>query len=160
MKNELSRGDEVYGNDVFQILLEYEVSRSVRYPTPLGILHIEMTPAGSDEATLHTAPKIFTAALNAHLRSVDIPSGSGRVYKILLPTTNETGLKSVCERLLSVFKNKFNTQSGNSVAFSLNIGATSHAGGETLTRELLLNNAEAALKQSKSKGSNTFAIST
>ncbi len=32
MKNELSRGDEVYGNDVFQILLEYEVSRSVRYP--------------------------------------------------------------------------------------------------------------------------------
>src|SRR5258706_14176035 len=160
MKNELSRGDEIYGNDVFQILLEYEVSRSVRYPDKLEILQIQMTPYGSDEATLHTAPKIFTAALNAHLRSVDIPSGSGRVYKILLPTTNETGLKSVCERLLSVLKNKFNTQCGNSVAFSLNIGATSHAGGESLTRELLLNNAETALTHAKSKDSNTFAVST
>jgi hypothetical protein len=159
MKNELSRGDEVYSDDVFQILLEYEVSRSIRYPTPLGILHIEMTPAGSDEATLRAAPKIFTTALNAHLRSVDIPSGSGRDYKILLPTSNEAGLRSICERLISVFRNKFNTQSGNSVAFSLNIGAASHAGGESLTRELLLQKAEAALKQSKSKGPNTFAIS-
>ena len=144
MKNELSRGDEVYSNDVFQILLEYEVSRSVRYPTPLGILHIEMTPAG----------------LNGHLRSVDIPSGSGRDYKILLPTTNESGLRSVCERLIHVFKSKFNSEDGHSVAFSVNIGAATHAGGESLTRELLLQKADAALKQSKSKGPNTFVINS
>jgi hypothetical protein len=158
MKNELSRGDEVYSDDVFQILLEYEVSRSVRYPTPLGILHIEMTPAGPNETTLRIAPRIFTAALNTHLRSVDIPSGSGRDYKVLLPTANETGMRSVCERLLYVFRNKFNTPDGNSIAFSLNIGAAAHAGGPTLTRELLLEKAQTALKQSKSKGPNTFAI--
>src|SRR5688572_20584810 len=126
MKNELSRGDEIYSDDVFQILLEYEVSRSVRYPTPLGILHIEMTPAGPNETTLQTAPKIFMKALNTHLRSVDIPSGSGRDYRILLPSASEAGMRSVCERLLNVFRSKFNTPDGGSIAFSLNIGAAAH----------------------------------
>jgi hypothetical protein len=158
MKNDLSRGDEVYSDDVFQILLEYEVSRSVRYPAPLGILHIEMTPAGPNETTLRIAPAIFTAALNIHLRSVDIPSGAGRDYKILLPTANETGIRSVCERLLHVFQTRFNTPDGGSIAFSLNIGAVSHPGGTSLTRQLLLERAQAALKQSKSKGPNTFAL--
>ena len=158
MKNDLSRGDQIYSDDVFQILLEYEVSRSVRYPTPLGILHIEMTAAGPNETTLRIAPQIFTSALNTHLRSVDIPSGAGRDYKILLPTANETSLRSVCERLLFVFRNKFNTPDGNSIAFSLNIGAAAHPGGASLTRELLFEKAQAALKQSKLKGQNTFAI--
>jgi hypothetical protein len=158
MKSDLSRGEEVYSDEVFQILLEYEVSRSVRYPTPLGIVHIEMTPSGPNETTLRLAPRIFTTALNAHLRSVDIPSGTGREYRILLPTASETGLRSVCERLLFVFKNKFNAADGSSIAFSLNIGAAAHAGGSTLTRELLLEKAREALKQSKAKGANTFAL--
>ncbi len=158
MKNELSRGDEVYNDDVFQILLEYEVSRSIRYPTPLGILHIEIIPAGPNENTLSIAPRIFTSALNTHLRSVDIPSGSGCDYKVLLPTASEAGVRSVCERLLFVFRNKFSTPDGSSIAFSLNIGGAVHPGGASLTRELLLEKAQAALKQSKLKGPNTFAI--
>jgi len=158
MKNELSRGDDVYSDEVFQILLEYEVSRSVRYPTPLGILHMEMTPTGPNGATLQIAPRIFTAALNTHLRSVDIPSGAGRDYKILLPTANETGIRSVCERLLYVFRTKFNTPDGSSVAFTLNIGAVAHPGGPTLTRQWLHEKAQAALIQSKAKGPNTFAM--
>jgi hypothetical protein len=158
MNGDRSRGDEVYSDDVFQILLEYEVSRSVRYPTPLGIVHIEMTPAGSNETALQFASRIFTSALNTHLRSVDIPSGTGREYRILLPTANEAGLRSVCERLLFVFKNKFNTPDGSSIAFSLNIGAAAHPGGTSLTRELLLSKAREALKQSKAKGPNTFTL--
>lgn len=159
MTHELSRGNEVYSNDVFQVLIEYEISRSVRYPAPLAMLSIEMTPAaGLEEAALRDAPKIFTAALNTHLRSVDIPSGAGREYKVLLPTANESGVRTVCERLISVFRNKFNTRSGNSIAFSLNIGAASHAGGESLTREVLMEKAEAALKQAKLKGPNTYVM--
>ena len=159
MKNELSRGNEVYSDDVFQVLMEYEISRSVRYPSPLALLHIEMTPAaGQEEATLREAPKIFTAALNTHLRSVDIPSGAGREYKVLLPAANEIGVRTVCERLISVFRNKFTTPSGNSIAFSLNIGAAAHAGGETLTGQVLLAKAQNALKQAKLKGPNTFVL--
>lgn len=159
MKNELSRGNEVYGNEVFQILIEYEISRSVRYPAPLAMLYIEMTPAaGLEEATLRQAPKIFTTALNAHLRSVDIPSGAGREYKVLLPTASDAGVRAVCERLISIFRNKFNTPSGNSIAFSLNIGAGAHAGGKSLTREVVMEKAESALKQAKLKGPNTYVM--
>jgi hypothetical protein len=159
MKNDLSRGNEVYSDDVFQVLIEYEISRSVRYPAPLAMLYLEMTPsAGLEEGTLREAPKIFTTALNTHLRSVDIPSGAGREYKILLPTANDAGVRSVCERLISVFRNKFNTPSGNSIAFSLNIGAASHAGGTSLTREGLMEKAESALKQAKLKGPNTYVM--
>src|SRR5689334_22015441 len=157
MKSELSRGNDVYNDEVFQILLSYEVSRSIRYPSPLGVLYIEMTPTSSNEASLGMASGIFASALNTHLRSVDIPSGAGRDYKVLLPTASEAGVRTVCERLLFVFRNKFDTPDGSSIAFTLNIGGSAHPGGAHLTREVLLEKAGTALKQSKARGPNTFA---
>ncbi len=149
--------DEVYNSDVFRVLVDYEISRSVRYPTPLGLLQIEMTPNASNEEALRAASSAFITALNAHLRSVDITSSSGKEFKVLLPATNNVGTETVCERLLSVFKNKFETKAG-SVAFSIQIGATSHAGGASLSTENIFKAAEAALKQSKLKGPNTYVI--
>jgi hypothetical protein len=158
MKNEISRGAEVYSEDVFQVLVDYEISRSIRYPTPLSMLHIQITHTPMNEKTFHAAPMIFTTALNGHLRSVDIPSGAGNNYKVLLPTTSESGLRSVCDRLLSIFRNKFNTQDGNSIAFSLNIGGATHPGGESLAHQWLQDKAESALRQSIQKGPNTYLI--
>jgi GGDEF domain-containing protein len=111
--------------------------------------------ASSAEA-LDAAPGIFSSALNAHLRSVDIPSKSGNMFTLLLPNSDKHGAQVVCERLLSVFKNKFETSDGNSVTFSLHIGTTTHAGGPTITGEGVLQKAEEALKQSRSKGPNTY----
>jgi hypothetical protein len=158
MNTEISRGDEVYTDDVFEVLLEYEISRTIRYPAPLSLLFMEITSSGLDGVSSNGASKVFTRALNRHLRSVDIPSGSGNSYKILLPTTSGAGLRSVCERLLSIFKTKFTASDGRSIAFTLNIGATSHAGGKSLSRSFLFENAQAALKRSKLKGPNTYVI--
>lgn len=158
MRKVTSRGEEIYNSDVFDVLVQYEVSRSKRYPTPMALLQIEMTSSASNEEAQQAAPAIFTTTLNTHLRSVDVPSVVGNSFRILLPTTNETGLRSVCERLLSVFKNKFNTPNGSSIAFSLNIGATSHIGGPTLSTEGIFQKADEALKQSKLKGANTFVV--
>lgn len=158
MKKEISRGNEIYGEDVFQILTEYEISRPNRYPAPLTMLHIEITPSALDKGTLRAAPKLFASALNAHLRSVDIPSGMEHNYWVLLPTTDASGARAVCERLLSVFRNKFDTREGNSIFFSLNIGAATHQGGPPLTSEILFKQAESALKKSKTKGANTYVF--
>jgi hypothetical protein len=158
MKNEISRGAEVYSEDVFQVLIDYEISRSIRYPTPLGMLQIQITHTPMNEKTILVASTVFTTALNGHLRSVDIPSGKRNNYKVLLPTTTESGLRTVCERLLSIFRNKFNTPDGNSIAFSLNIGGASHPGGESLSRVLLQEKSETSLKQSLLKGPNTYSI--
>lgn len=158
MRKVTSRGEEIYNSDVFDVLVQYEVSRSKRYPTPMALLHLEMTPIASNDEALQAATGVFTTTLNIHLRSVDIPSIAGNSFRILLPATNEPGLRAICERLLSVFKNKFNTPNGSSIAFSLQIGATAHPGGETLSTEDIFQKAEEALKQSKLKGQNTFVV--
>jgi len=157
MRKTVSHGDEIYGSDVFKILFEYEVSRCQRYPAPLTLLKIEMIPSALNDELLGKAPGVFISALNAHLRSVDIPSKAGNIFSILLPTSDEHGARAVCERLLSVFKNKFDVSNG-SIAFSLQIGATAHNGGPTLTSESILLKADGALKQSKLKGPNTYFL--
>ena len=160
MKKMTSRGEEMYSSDVFQILFEYEISRSRRYPAPLALLQIEMTPTAMGTESLQAASAVFASALNAHLRSVDIPSKAGNIFMALLPYSDEHGARAVCERLLSIFKNKFESQSNVPVAFSLQIGATAHVGGASISNEELLQKAEEALKQSKLKGPNTFVVLT
>lgn len=157
MKKKDSHDDEVYSSDVFRILAEYEISRSTRYPTPLSLLQIEMTPVASNENALQAASAVFISALNSHLRSVDITSAAGSEFRVLLPATNSAGAGTVCERLLSIFRNKFETDFG-SVAFSIQIGAASHIGGPALTAAGMFQNIEEALKQSKLKGSNTYVL--
>lgn len=157
MRKMTSRGEEVYGSDVFEILFEYEITRTKRNPAPLALLHIEVTPTTSNEETLKAAPEVFITALNRHLRSVDIPSSTGRDFRVLLPTTDESGIRTVCERLLSVFKNKFETPSG-SVAFSIQIGATVCPANAVLSMENIYHKAKEALKLSKLKGPNTFVV--
>jgi len=159
MRRMVSRDEEVYSSDVFRVLAEYEISRSIRYPTPLGMLQIEMTPSASSEETLRAANGTFVAALNSHLRSVDITSAAGHEFRVLLPSTNALGTETVCERLLSIFRNKFETKFG-AVVFSLHIGASSHNGGPSLASAEIFQKTEAALKQSKLKGPNTYVVIT
>jgi hypothetical protein len=154
-KTEAIAGD-VYNIDVFQILLKYEISRSSRYPSPMTLIQIEMTPTAISPEALSTASLIFSAALNAHLRSADIPARAGNLFTILLPNSDKHGAQAVCERLLSVFKNKFEDTNGNSVTFSLCIGATTHPGGSNITIGGILEKAGEALKQSQQKGANTY----
>jgi len=156
-KTEALPGD-VYNIDVFQILLRYEISRSKRYPSPLTLIQIEMIPTALNAESLSAAPMIFSAALNARLRAADIPARTGNLYTVLLPNSDKHGAQTVCERLLSVFKNKFEDSNGHSVTFSLHIGATTHPGGETITREELLEKAREGLSQSQRKGTNTYVF--
>lgn len=148
---------EVYSSDVFRILAEYEISRSARYPTPIGMLQIEMTASAANENALRAANKIFISALNSHLRSVDITAAEKNIFMVLLPSTSASGTATVCERLLSIFKNKYETDFG-AVSFSLNIGAASHSGGAALTPSLIFKNAETALKDSRLKGPHTYVM--
>ena len=157
MKKVASRGEDVYSSDVFEILFKYELTRIKRNPMPLALLHIEMTPITTNEETLLAAPTVFMTALNTHLRSVDVPAAAEHGFRVLLPSTDEPGVRTVCERLLSVFKNKFDTKNG-SVAFSLQIGVSVHRANPSLSADDIFKKAEEALKQSRLKGPNTFVV--
>jgi hypothetical protein len=156
MKKIAALNEDIYSSDVFQILLDYEISRSKRYPSPLSLLKIEVTFSALNAEAVSAAPGIFSSALNAHLRSVDIPSKEGNTFTLLMPNSDAHGAQAVCERLLSVFKNKFETSEGTPITFSLHIGATAHVGGVTISNENVLQKANEALKQSKLKGANTY----
>ena len=157
MRKTIPRGEEIYSSDVFEILFDYEVTRSIRYPSPLALLQIEMSPITLNAELLASAPAVFTSALNSHLRSVDIPSKYESGFKVLLPSSNEHGARAVCERLLSVYKNKFDVPNG-AIVFSLQIGATAHNGGPEMSGEEIIQKTEEALKQSKLKGPNTYVL--
>jgi diguanylate cyclase (GGDEF)-like protein len=157
MREQRTNLEEVYEDEVFQVLLDYEVTRSKRYPTHISLVHIEYTTTGN-AAALRSAATIFARAINTHIRAADIPSSKKNEFKILMPATGENGLQSICERLLSVFRSSFTTKEGGSLAFSINIGGVCHPGGEKLSRESFLKSAENALKQSKQKGANTYVI--
>jgi hypothetical protein len=158
MKKTESPVTDTYSTDVFQILLKYEVARSRRYPCPQTLIQMEMTPTASNTEALSAAPLIFSAALNTHLRSADILSREENLFVILLPNSDKHGVQAVCDRLLSVFKNKFEDADGNSITFTLHMGATTHPGGETITSEWLLEKAREGLEQSQRKGANTYVI--
>jgi hypothetical protein len=158
MKNTDSSTGDVYNIDVFQILLKYEIERSRRYPNPLALIHIQVTPTAFHPEALSAAPLIFSTALNARLRSADIPARAGNLYTILLPNADKHGAQAVCERLLSVFRNKLEDSNGNSVTFALNMGVTVHPGGESITKEGMLEKAKEGLAQSQRKGANTYVF--
>ena len=158
MKKIVSLNADMYSSDVFEILFDYEVSRCKRYPSPLTLIQLEMVPTAISAEALSAAPGIFSSALNTHLRSVDIPSKAGNVFTLLLPNSDKHGAHAVCERLLSVFRYKFETPDGDSIVFSLYIGATTHDGGHSITSAGVLQKAEEARKQSKLKGANTFVF--
>lgn len=156
MKKTILHRDQLYSEDVFQILMNYEIIRTIRYPTPLSLIHLEMKTNTADGETPPSAAFIFETALNSRLRAVDIPTRHGKGYLILLPTTNEVGARAVCERLLAIFDKEFETEEGKSVKFFLQIGVASHNGGPMLMKETLLQTAELGLQQSRSKGANTI----
>jgi GGDEF domain-containing protein len=149
---------DIYTIDVFQILLKYEITRSRRYPCPQTLIQMKVTSHAVNEEAISTAPLIFSVLLNTHLRSTDIPAREGNLFTILLPNSDKHGAQSVCERLLSVSKNKFEDTNGNSITFSLHMGVTTHPGGETITGDGLLEKAKEGLAQSQLKGPNTYVI--
>jgi len=150
--------DQLYSWDVFQILMDYEIIRNVRYPTPLSLLYLEMKAHDSNGKTSQSASSVFETSINMQLRSVDIPARHGKGYLILLPATGEAGACSVAERLLRIFNKEFEMKEGPSVKFSLQIGIASHNGGPTLMKEALFQAAELSLQQSRLKGANTIGI--
>lgn len=160
MSKKLSVIGEIHSEDVFNILVDYEIERAKRYPTPISLLCIEITPDASNLETLQSASNFFASALNQYMRSADVPCVNGKEFMIMLPATNQKGLSSACERMLSVFKNRFETEDGNSIAFSLNIGGTTQEGGESLSHERLFTKGKTALVVSKQKGPDTYVIET
>lgn len=158
MKRDLSQGIELYSKDVFQVLMDYELNRSKRYPSPLSLMDMWLMPSEQTQAIQQAFDSAVTSMLNLHLRSADIPAKIDDQYLILLPTTDEIGGRAVCERILSIFKGLIRTENNFTFSVSTFIGLATHSGGPDLSGDALMQQAAAALKHARQQGLSTYTI--
>jgi len=149
---------QIYSEEAFHIIMEHEILRSIRYPSPTSLIYLEMTPHGPNEKIPASASSIFETTINLYLRSVDIPARYGTGYLILLPSTNEMGARALCKRLMMIFEKEFETEEGKAVKFLLQVGVASHDGGPTLMKETLIQKAERSLQQPRLDDTNSVGI--
>ena len=156
MVEQASNQSEIYDENVFRTLMEYEVSRSQRYPTPLSLLRIGLALINPTQTEMVNAPIALATMLNMRMRQADIPARTGNDFLVLLPNTNDTGARTVCDRLMRITLGTQNTPLGFTSRVTICIGLSSHDGGPTITADGLMNEAEAALKQALAIGPQNY----
>ena len=158
MKRDSSNNIQLYNREVFEILLEYEMNRSQRYPSPICLLNILINPGQQTPKSQQAMDAEISAQLNSHLRSADIPAKIEDQYLVLLPTTDERGGRAVCERILSVFKGLLRSEAGTTFGVSVFIGLAFHPGGADLSSAILKQQAASALKHAHQQGLPTYTV--
>lgn len=149
---------EIYDETVFKILTDYELARSQRYVTPVTLLRIGLALINPTHAEAESAPAALAAMLNLRLRAADIPARIGNEFAILLPQTNESASRAVCERLLRITLGTQHTPLGFSTRITICIGATSRNGGQPASSSQLMQEAESALKNARARGPQTYHL--
>jgi len=158
MKRDPSNNIQLYNREVFEILLAYEMNRSQRYPSPICLLNILISPGRQTTENQQAMDAEISAQLNSHLRSADIPAKIEDQYFVLLPTTDERGGRAVSERILSVFKGLLRSEAGTTFSVSVFIGLSFHPGGTDLSSAILKQQASSALKHAHQQGLPTYTV--
>ena len=149
---------EIYDETVFKLLMDYELARSQRYATPVSLLRIGLALINPTHAEAEGAPAALATMLNLRLRGADIPARIGNEFAILLPNTNESASRAVCERLLRITLGTQHTPLGFSTRVTICIGAANRNGGQPATASQLMQEAESALKNARARGPQTFHL--
>ena len=148
----------LYDENVFRLLMDYEIKRSQRYISPLTLLRLAIVIDHPSAQEIKAAPIALASMLNSRLRAADLPAKFGNEYAVLLPATDEAGGHAVCERFLSAAAGTHYTSKGIATRLAICIGMTSHAGGPTMQADTLIHEAEAALAKARSRGQQNFVI--
>jgi diguanylate cyclase with GGDEF domain len=149
MKDVLTHEIELYSLESFQTLLDHEVHRSRRYKTPLTLIHLAIETIPARPEILYNAEMFAINILDVQLRDTDIPCRKGNEFLVLMPATDETGGRVVCERLAKLFNVPHQTYDRVSFTLTIFVGMTSIPGGASLTSGNLLQQAATAVKHAR-----------
>jgi predicted signal transduction protein with EAL and GGDEF domain len=148
----------LYNENVFRLLMDYEIRRSQRYVSPLCLLRLAIVMDHPTAQEIQNAPAVLNSILNSRLRAADLPAKIGGEYAVLLPVTDEAGGRALCERLLIVSRGTHQVDGGPTARLSLCIGMTSHPGGPSLRGDLLTQEAETALAKARQHGPQSYVV--
>lgn len=155
-RRDLAGETGLYTYDVFNILLNYEVTRLQRYPGPLTLLHVALSTKSLPEDIKTRAAKAMTELLNRALRVSDVPAHYNDEYLVLLPNTDEAGGRAVAERILGHFRTTQSLSTGRLAKVNAFIGLTYKPGGSSLSANHLVAEAAVAMNEARTRQSYTY----
>jgi diguanylate cyclase (GGDEF)-like protein/PAS domain S-box-containing protein len=143
---------------------EVEMSRAVRYDTPLSLLMIDIDLFKNVNDTYgHQVGDIVLQALSKicqeTLRQVDVAGRlGGEEFAIILPETDSNEALEVAERLRTIVaKTEVAIPVGLPIHFRVSIGVTT-LGNKDINIDTLLNQADKALYEAKETGRNKVCV--
>lgn len=157
-QNPITEPTGVYNKFVFNVLLQHEISRTRRYPTPTSMLQIMLIKEQLQPENLERARQFVAYILNCFLRNADVPAQDKNDFFVLLPQTGLEGARCVAARILSRLEDPQIGVDGLPFKVGACIGLTSHAGGDTLTAEKLLQNAQLAAQLALKSGPGALVV--
>ncbi len=149
MKDTITHEIELYSLESFQTLLDHEVHRSRRYKTPLTLIHLAIEADPDRPEILHSAEMFAINILDVQLRDTDIPCRKGNEFLVLMPSTDESGGRIVCERLANLFNVPHQTYDRVSFNLTVFVGMSSLPGGSALTSSNLMQQAAKAIQYAR-----------
>jgi len=158
MKQVFTDEIELYSLESFQILLDHEVNRSRRYKTPLTLVHfaIETDP---DQPEIQSNAEMFVInILDVQLRDTDVSCRKGNEFLVLMPATDETGGRIVCQRLARLLNVPHETYDRVSFDMKIFVGMASIPGDELLTSNSLIQQASKAMEHARENQLTTAVI--
>lgn len=158
MNDILTHEIELYSLESFQTLLDHEVHRSRRYKTPLTLIHLVIETNPDRPEIQHSAEMFTINILDVQLRDTDIPCRKGNEFLILMPATDETGGRVVCERLAKLFNEPHQTYDRVSFNMSVFVGMASIPEGTALTSHKLVQQASTAMGHARDHRLTTAVI--
>jgi predicted signal transduction protein with EAL and GGDEF domain len=130
---------------VFQMLLDHEVSKSRRYGDSLTLVELlfEVDPAHPESRS--AAERFVVEVLTHHLREADVPCALEDRFRILMPATSAPGARTACERL----RHFFQPESGAPAALVVFMGMASMPTDHSITSAELLQHVAQALNHAR-----------
>lgn len=148
----------IFAQDVFEILLNYEVTRIQRYPGPLTLLHIALATGNMSAELQKKSRDSLTNLLNRTLRISDVPAHFGDEFLVLLPATDETGGRAVADRIVGHFRTTQNLATGRLSSLNAYVGISSRIAGATVSGPELLAEAAVAMNEARARQSARYIL--
>jgi diguanylate cyclase (GGDEF)-like protein len=144
---------------VFTILLQHEIARTERYPSPISLAILSViTPAPLTDEIREGADILFFKILRTKLRQTDIISKYGENYLILLTSTDQTGAQIAIRRVLEHLNTSIVTKHNQKVNLGVCAGLASYLSGTSTTAETLLERASQSHHAARTSGPGVVVV--
>ncbi len=149
----LKRTQDVYKQEIIEVLLFHEVARLQRYPVPLTLLRMAVQHNRQAAASItEGVNQIVTHVLTANMRIADLAGHYDEEYLLVLPVTEETGALSLARRLTKLLYGTHPFRNGGQIELVTFIGLATFPQGVQIAAIDCLDRVGMALTEARRRG--------